>query len=163
LQYTYKINAQSLSTVSEKGYTTAILEKSLSSQQGLVEGFSIRKKNSPQERQVSMPPELRGINMLYSKAEDKKTKSMRSVQLYLAIKRKVQVGDKLSGRHGNKGIISQILPREDMPYLPDGTPIDMVLNPLGVPSRMNVGQIYECLGTYCVGIIIENFKVFPFF
>ena len=56
-------------------------------------------------------------------------------------KRKIEIGDKLSGRHGNKGIISKILPRQDMPYLPDGTPVDIVLNPLGVPSRMNIGQI----------------------
>lgn len=58
---------------------------------------------------------------------------------------KIQVGDKLAGRHGNKGIISRILTRQDMPYLPDGTPIDIIFNPLGVPSRMNVGQIFECL------------------
>jgi DNA-directed RNA polymerase beta subunit len=85
-----------------------------------------------------------------------------TVHLYLAEKRKVQVGDKLAGRHGNKGIISQILPREDMPYLPDGTPIDMVLNPLGVPSRMNVGQIYECLLGLAGKFLGENYKVFPF-
>ncbi|MEB3294621.1 MAG: DNA-directed RNA polymerase subunit beta, partial [Synechococcales bacterium] len=67
------------------------------------------------------------------------------VRVYVAQKRKIQVGDKMAGRHGNKGIISRILPLEDMPYLPDGTPVDIVLNPLGVPSRMNVGQVYECL------------------
>ena len=67
------------------------------------------------------------------------------VRVYVAQRRKIQVGDKMAGRHGNKGIISRILPREDMPYLPDGTPIDIVLNPLGVPSRMNVGQVFECL------------------
>ena len=67
------------------------------------------------------------------------------IRVYIAQKRKISVGDKLSGRHGNKGIVSRILPKEDMPFLPDGTPIDIVLNPLGVPSRMNVGQTYECL------------------
>ena len=67
------------------------------------------------------------------------------IRVYIAQKRKVSVGDKLSGRHGNKGIVSRILPKEDMPFLPDGTPIDIVLNPLGVPSRMNVGQTYEHL------------------
>ena len=67
------------------------------------------------------------------------------IRVYIAQKRKVSVGDKLSGRHGNKGIVSRILPREDMPFLPDGTPVDIVLNPLGVPSRMNVGQTYELL------------------
>ncbi len=65
------------------------------------------------------------------------------VKVYVAMKRKLQVGDKMAGRHGNKGVISRILPEEDMPYLPDGTPVEIVLNPLGVPSRMNVGQILE--------------------
>lgn len=65
------------------------------------------------------------------------------VKVYVAIKRKLSVGDKMAGRHGNKGVISRVLPAEDMPYLPDGTPVDVVLNPLGVPSRMNVGQILE--------------------
>ncbi len=67
------------------------------------------------------------------------------IRVYIAQKRKVSVGDKLSGRHGNKGIVSRILPKEDMPFMPDGTPVDIVLNPLGVPSRMNVGQTYELL------------------
>ncbi|MBQ9067719.1 MAG: DNA-directed RNA polymerase subunit beta [Eggerthellaceae bacterium] len=66
------------------------------------------------------------------------------VRVYVAQKRKIQQGDKLSGRHGNKGVISRILPVEDMPYMADGTPIDIILNPLGVPSRMNVGQLLEC-------------------
>ena len=65
------------------------------------------------------------------------------VKVYIAMKRKLSVGDKMAGRHGNKGVISRILPEEDMPYLPDGTPVEIVLNPLGVPSRMNVGQILE--------------------
>ena len=68
---------------------------------------------------------------------------IKSVKVYIAMKRKLSVGDKMSGRHGNKGIISRILPEEDMPYLEDGTPVDIILNPLGVPSRMNVGQILE--------------------
>ena len=65
------------------------------------------------------------------------------VRVYVAQKRKISVGDKMAGRHGNKGVVSRILPREDMPYMPDGTPLDIVLNPLGVPSRMNIGQILE--------------------
>src|SRR3990167_4034 len=68
---------------------------------------------------------------------------IKMVKVFVAIKRKLQVGDKMAGRHGNKGVISRILPEEDMPYLEDGTPVDIVLNPLGVPSRMNVGQILE--------------------
>ena len=66
------------------------------------------------------------------------------VNVYIAQKRKISVGDKMAGRHGNKGVISRILPKEDMPFLPDGTPVQIVLNPLGVPSRMNIGQVLEC-------------------
>ncbi len=68
---------------------------------------------------------------------------MKMVKVFVAVKRKLQPGDKMAGRHGNKGVISRIMPVEDMPYLEDGTPVDIVLNPLGVPSRMNVGQILE--------------------
>ena len=71
------------------------------------------------------------------------------VRVYVAQKRKISVGDKLAGRHGNKGVISKILPIEDMPYLDDGTPVDIILNPLGVPSRMNVGQVLEAHLGYC--------------
>ncbi|MFM7448554.1 MAG: DNA-directed RNA polymerase subunit beta [Leptolyngbyaceae cyanobacterium] len=84
------------------------------------------------------------------------------VRVYVAQKRKIQVGDKMAGRHGNKGIISRILPIEDMPYLPDGTPVDIVLNPLGVPSRMNVGQVYECLLGWAAHNLGVRFKVVPF-
>jgi DNA-directed RNA polymerase subunit beta len=68
---------------------------------------------------------------------------LKMVKVYLAVKRRVQPGDKMAGRHGNKGVISSIVPVEDMPYMADGTPVDIVLNPLGVPSRMNIGQILE--------------------
>ena len=84
------------------------------------------------------------------------------VRVYVAQKRKIQVGDKMAGRHGNKGIISRILPIEDMPYLPDGTPLDIVLNPLGVPSRMNVGQVFECLLGWAGQNLGSRFKVVPF-
>jgi DNA-directed RNA polymerase subunit beta len=89
-------------------------------------------------------------------------KSIQAVHIYLAEKRKIQMGDKMAGRHGNKGIVSQVLPRQDMPYLPDGTAIDMVLNPLGVPSRMNVGQIYECLLGLAGKYLGEYFRIAPF-
>ena len=96
------------------------------------------------------------------KNEDNKVKKIKKVHIYIAQKRKIQVGDKIAGRHGNKGIISNILSSEDMPYLPDGSPLDLVLNPLGVPSRMNVGQIFECLlglaGTY----LGQCYKIQPF-
>src|SRR6185437_14366669 len=68
---------------------------------------------------------------------------IKMVKVYVAIKRRISVGDKMAGRHGNKGVISRILPVEDMPFMEDGTPVEVVLNPLGVPSRMNVGQILE--------------------
>jgi DNA-directed RNA polymerase subunit beta len=84
------------------------------------------------------------------------------VRVYVAQKRKIQVGDKMAGRHGNKGIISKILPAEDMPYLEDGTPIDVVLNPLGVPSRMNVGQVFECLLGWAGENLGMRFKLTPF-
>jgi DNA-directed RNA polymerase subunit beta len=75
------------------------------------------------------------------------------VKVYLAVKRRIQPGDKMAGRHGNKGVVSTIVPVEDMPYLADGTPVDIVLNPLGVPSRMNIGQILEAhLGWAARGI-----------
>ena len=79
------------------------------------------------------------------------------VRCYIAQKRKLSVGDKMAGRHGNKGVISRILPEEDMPFLPDGTPLQIVLNPMGVPSRMNIGQILELhLGKAAKGL---NMKV----
>ncbi|MFK8251015.1 DNA-directed RNA polymerase subunit beta [Ancylobacter terrae] len=78
---------------------------------------------------------------------------MKMVKVFIAVKRKIQPGDKMAGRHGNKGVVSRIVPVEDMPFLEDGTPVDMVLNPLGVPSRMNVGQILEThLGWACAGL-----------
>jgi len=84
------------------------------------------------------------------------------VRVYVAQKRKIQVGDKVAGRHGNKGIVSRILPVEDMPFLPDGRPLDVVLNPLGVPSRMNVGQIFECLLGWAGELLGARFKCVPF-
>jgi DNA-directed RNA polymerase subunit beta len=78
---------------------------------------------------------------------------MKMVKVFIAVKRKIQPGDKMAGRHGNKGVVSRIVPQEDMPFLEDGTPVDIVLNPLGVPSRMNVGQILEThLGWACASL-----------
>ncbi len=79
----------------------------------------------------------------YEKGDDLPPGVIKMVKVYIAMKRKLSVGDKMAGRHGNKGVVSRILPQEDMPYFEDGTPVDMVLNPLGVPSRMNAGQILE--------------------
>lgn len=85
-----------------------------------------------------------------------------TIRVFIARARKIQVGDKLAGRHGNKGIISKILSRKDMPYLPDGSPIDVILNPLGVPSRMNVGQVLEGLLGLAGEKLGARFKVVPF-
>jgi DNA-directed RNA polymerase subunit beta len=84
------------------------------------------------------------------------------IRVYIAQKRKISVGDKMAGRHGNKGIISQVLPKEDMPFLPDGTAIDIVLNPLGVPSRMNVGQTYETLLGLAAKLQDIHYEIPPF-
>ena len=90
---------------------------------------------------------------------------MKMVKVFVAVKRKLQPGDKMAGRHGNKGVVSRVVPIEDMPFLEDGTPVDLVLNPLGVPSRMNVGQILEThLGWACanlgreVGELVEEYR-----
>lgn len=92
----------------------------------------------------------------------KLTYKFEKIYVFIAQIRKIQVGDKIAGRHGNKGIISRILPRQDMPFLPDGTPIDIILNPLGVPSRMNVGQLYECLLGFAGDKLNARFKILPF-
>jgi DNA-directed RNA polymerase subunit beta len=85
---------------------------------------------------------------------------MKMVKVFVAVKRKIQPGDKMAGRHGNKGVVSKIVPAEDMPYMEDGTPVDVVLNPLGVPSRMNVGQILEThLGRACAGLGLKIGKM----
>ena len=96
---------------------------------------------------------------IYTKKDNDELASgvSKEIRVYIAQKRKIQVGDKLAGRHGNKGVVSLVLPQEDMPYLPDGRPVDIILNPLGVPSRMNLGQVLELhlgmaakkLGVYC--------------
>ena len=89
---------------------------------------------------------IEGINT----GEDADQGVVKSVKVYIAKKRKMQVGDKMAGRHGNKGVVAKIVPEEDMPHLPDGTPVEICLNPLGVPSRMNVGQVLE---THLVGLV----------
>jgi DNA-directed RNA polymerase subunit beta len=88
--------------------------------------------------------------------------SISLVRIFIAQIRKIQVGDKIAGRHGNKGIVSRILPRQDMPFLPNGVAVDILLNPLGVPSRMNVGQIFECLLGLAGSKLNRRFKIMPF-
>ena len=113
------------------------------------------------------------LKKIVNEKKDKLTKGdelppgvIKLVKVYIAMKRKLSVGDKMAGRHGNKGVIARILPEEDMPYLDDGTPVEIVLNPLGVPSRMNVGQILEThlgwagieLGKKITQLLAENTK-----
>jgi DNA-directed RNA polymerase subunit beta len=104
-----------------------------------------------QQLAASLDEDVKNIDEVYKDKIGKLTKGdelppgvIKMVKVYIAIKRKLSVGDKMAGRHGNKGVVSRILPEEDMPYLADGSPVHIVLNPLGVPSRMNVGQILEC-------------------
>jgi len=108
-------------------------------------GWIVDVKVFSREKNDELPP---GVNMV--------------VRVYIAQKRKIQVGDKVAGRHGNKGIVARILPEEDMPFTPDGTPVDIVLNPLGVPSRMNVGQTYETILGRAAALLDEFYGVAPF-
>ena len=117
--------------------------------------FDIRLKNEEANGQLETAAErLKGQRDEFDRRYDEKKEKitagddlapgvLKMVKVYLAVKRRIQPGDKMAGRHGNKGVISMIVPVEDMPYLDDGTPVDIVLNPLGVPSRMNVGQVLE--------------------
>ena len=104
----------------------------------------------------------RVIETITFNRKTKVTYECNKIYIFIAQIRKIQVGDKIAGRHGNKGIISRILARQDMPFLPDGTPIDILLNPLGVPSRMNVGQLYECLLGLAGDQLNCRFKILPF-
>jgi len=104
----------------------------------------------------------RVIRTIIFRRKNKLAYEFEKIQVFIAQIRKIQVGDKIAGRHGNKGIISRILPRQDMPFLPDGTPVDIILNPLGVPSRMNVGQLYECLLGLAGQKLNRRFKILPF-
>jgi len=125
--------------------------------------ITIKGEDRQQEIESLIKQFDKSIDVLQRRFEDKVEKLQRGdelppgvlkmVKVFVAVKRKLQPGDKMAGRHGNKGVISRIMPLEDMPYLADGTPVDIVLNPLGVPSRMNVGQILEThLGWACVGL-----------
>ena len=104
----------------------------------------------------------RVIETITFNRKTKLTYTSEKIYVFITQIRKIQVGDKIAGRHGNKGIISRILARQDMPFLPDGTPIDIILNPLGVPSRMNVGQLYECLLGLAGDKLNCRFKILPF-
>lgn len=106
-------------------------------------------KNFEKRRREIMEEYEAKINRI-KKGEELPPGVLKIVKVYVAMKRKLQPGDKMAGRHGNKGVVSKIVPIEDMPFLPDGRPVDMILSPLGVPSRMNIGQLLEThLGWAC--------------
>nr|YP_009578655.1 RNA polymerase beta subunit [Taxus calcicola]QBK33631.1 RNA polymerase beta subunit [Taxus calcicola]QBK34451.1 RNA polymerase beta subunit [Taxus calcicola]QBK36747.1 RNA polymerase beta subunit [Taxus calcicola] len=126
--------------------------------------FDIKAPPTGKENCFRVPKGVRGrvIDVRCIEEEDYSGDIVEKVHVYISQKRKIQVGDKVAGRHGNKGIISRVLPIQDMPYLQNGTPVDMVLNPLGVPSRMNVGQIFECLLGLAGELMNKHYRIAPF-
>ena len=131
------------------GKVTPKGETDLSPEEKLLRAIFGEKAREIRDTSLKVPHGEQGIVVdvkVFSRAnkdEDLKPGVNTMVRVYVATKRKISVGDKMAGRHGNKGVISRILPQEDMPFLPDGTPLDICLNPLGVPSRMNIGQVLE--------------------
>nr|YP_010715459.1 RNA polymerase beta subunit [Todea barbara]WDE24576.1 RNA polymerase beta subunit [Todea barbara] len=125
--------------------------------------FGIQVVNAKESR-LKVPIGGRGrvIDVRWIYPEDNSMNNAEIVHIYVLQKRKIQIGDKIAGRHGNKGIVSKILPRQDMPHLQDGTPVDMILSPLGVPSRMNVGQIFECLLGLAGDLLGIHHRITPF-
>jgi DNA-directed RNA polymerase subunit beta len=138
-----------------KGFKDAKITKTMLSEVAREKWFDIRLKTEASVRELeglndqrrhlrkSFDDKLEHQRSKLSAGDDLAPGVLKMVKVYLAVKRRVQPGDKMAGRHGNKGVISMIVPVEDMPYMADGTPVDIVLNPLGVPSRMNVGQVLE--------------------
>lgn len=104
----------------------------------------------------------KGMSGVVTKIKISKKNFIHKITIYAIEKRKIELGDKIAGRHGNKGIVSKIVCDADMPYLNDGTPIDIILNPLGIPSRMNVGQIFETLLGLAAKNLIEKYRILPF-
>ncbi len=130
------------------GKVTPKGETELTAEERLLRAIFGEKAREVRDTSLKVPHGESGIivdvKVFTREAGDEMTPGVNQVvRVYIAQKRKISVGDKMAGRHGNKGVVSRILPREDMPYLPDGTPLDIVLNPLGVPSRMNIGQVLE--------------------
>ena len=130
------------------GKVTPKGETDLTAEERLLRAIFGEKAREVRDTSLKVPHGERGIivnvDVFTREAGDELSPGVNMVvRVYIAQKRKISVGDKMAGRHGNKGVVSRVLPREDMPYLPDGTPLDIVLNPLGVPSRMNIGQVLE--------------------
>ncbi len=146
------------------GKVTPKGEKELSAEERLLRAIFGEKAREVRDTSLKIPHGEKGIVVdvnVFSREDgaDLKPGVNKLVRVFVATKRKVAVGDKMAGRHGNKGVVSRILPEEDMPFLPDGTPVEIVLNPLGVPSRMNIGQVLEThlgLAAKSLGIYIES-------
>ena len=142
-----RITAEGLSSLKKKEWTLLEITNAKDNQQIKEIGKSLDKERARQEDELGIQEEK--ISGPYNLPQG----ILKTVKVYVAIKRNLQVGDKMAGRHGNKGVVSKIVPAESMPYMSDGTPVDVVLSPLGVPSRMNVGQILEThLGLAAKGI-----------
>ena len=144
---------------------TPIKQRILSPHEKLFYDIIGKKVNNTRDTSLYLPKGVRGKVIHFEILETENIppgipfKGPGRVHVYIAERRKIRVGDKISGRHGNKGIVSRILVRQDMPYLPNGTPVDMVLNPLGVPSRMNVGQVFEALLGLAGFYLNQSFKI----
>src|SRR6267378_1628655 len=127
-----------------EGLEAKVLRKAELTSTRLDMGAEIKEYEDRTERQIKILSDIYEEKIAKLRQGDELSPGViKMVKVFIAMKRKLSVGDKMAGRHGNKGVIARILPEEDMPYLPDGTPVEIVLNPLGVPSRMNVGQILE--------------------
>nr|UGK71446.1 RNA polymerase beta subunit [Globba lancangensis] len=120
--------------------------------------------STAKETSLKLPIGGRGrvIDVRWIRKRGGSSYNLEMIRVYISQKREIKIGDKIAGRHGNKGIISKILPRQDMPYLQDGTPVDMVFNPLGVPSRMNVGQIFECSLGLAGDLLKRHYRIASF-
>nr|YP_010458136.1 RNA polymerase beta subunit [Pristimera arborea]UUA69675.1 RNA polymerase beta subunit [Pristimera arborea] len=120
--------------------------------------------SSSKETCLKLPTGGRGrvIDVIWVQKKGGSGSNPETIRVYILQKREIKVGDKVAGRHGNKGIVSKILPRQDMPYLQDGRTVDMVFNPLGVPSRMNVGQIFECSLGLAGDLLDRHYRIAPF-
>nr|YP_011005330.1 RNA polymerase beta subunit [Chorda asiatica]QWK43074.1 RNA polymerase beta subunit [Chorda asiatica]WAM62193.1 RNA polymerase beta subunit [Chorda asiatica] len=149
------------------GRITPIVEEEELPESKLLRAIFNIESPEPEDTSLRVPNGISGRVIEIQTASREKGDSLASgvyewVCISLAQIKKIRIGDKLSGRHGNKGVISKIIPTQDMPYLPDGRIVDVILNPLGVPSRMNVGQLFECLLGFAGDYLNRRFKVIPF-
>ncbi len=149
------------------GKITPILEEDELPESRLLRAIFNIESPEPEDSSLRVPNGISGRVIEIQTASREKGDNLGAgiyewVCISIAQTKKIRIGDKLSGRHGNKGVISKIIPTDDMPFLPDGTIVDVILNPLGVPSRMNVGQIFECLLGFAGDYLNRRFKVIPF-